>query len=72
MGLVGVWTGFLDGVDFVHDKFRYIDGCRRESNKEGFFLLLQEDWGVDNPRIGRSGSFRGFLQRVIDQGGFGQ
>ena len=19
MGLVGVWTGFLDGVDFVHD-----------------------------------------------------
>jgi len=20
MGLVGVWTGFLDGVDFVHDR----------------------------------------------------
>jgi len=20
VGLVGVWTGFLDGMDFVHDK----------------------------------------------------
>ena len=31
MGLVGVWTGFLDGVDFVHNS-RWLDEMQSMSS----------------------------------------
>ena len=45
MGLVGVWTGFLDGVDFVHDTLGKWEkeGCSYNACNGMIFLLTKKE-----------------------------
>jgi len=46
MGLVGVWTGFLDGVDFVHNsKVQNVDSTPNKSSEiwEAVNLLVNNN-----------------------------
>ena len=43
MGLVGVWTGFLDGVDFVHDSGSF---WMHKVKVDISFLMVREMGGM--------------------------